>query len=157
MTTTPSKAEIAHRHAHHAPINDKVGERHGMIRQLFTDLSCRLWALLPPGRELSLALTKLDEGRMWSNAAVALNQTELPPLDAPPEAAIETAWLIESRGKEGDRVPMFVRLHSGCGVELTTANNATRFARQHDAEAVAAYAGMPVDGRTTLVTEHRWG
>jgi len=73
MTTNE---ELANRHAHHVPANDKVGLMHGEVRLLFTHLSTQLNDLLPDCREKSLMLTKLDEARMWGNAAVALHQVE---------------------------------------------------------------------------------
>lgn len=45
------------------------------IRQRFLDLSIYLADKLPPSRELSCALTKLDEARMWASNAATLNGT----------------------------------------------------------------------------------
>jgi hypothetical protein len=49
-------------------------------RARFVDLACHLDETLPPGRELALALTALQESLMWANAAVACN---LAPLEDP--------------------------------------------------------------------------
>lgn len=45
---------------------------HQDVNALFQGCAERLLELVPEGRELSLALTKLQEARMWSNAGIAL-------------------------------------------------------------------------------------
>lgn len=45
------------------------------IRQHFLDLSVYLADKLPSSRELSCALTKLDEARMWASNAATLDGT----------------------------------------------------------------------------------
>ncbi|QIZ39625.1 hypothetical protein FDZ84_18830 [Saccharopolyspora sp. ASAGF58] len=59
----------------HTPTSDKATE-HQHVRGLFRGLVEELNERLPEGREKSLAITKLEEGLMRSNAAIARPQTE---------------------------------------------------------------------------------
>jgi len=49
-------------------------ERYEKIRSQGKELSNLLITNCPPSRELSLALTKLEEAVMWANAAIARNE-----------------------------------------------------------------------------------
>lgn len=54
------------------PANDNVtGQRHDKVRGLLGSTAHALVELAPEGRELSLAVTKLEEAMMWANAAIA--------------------------------------------------------------------------------------
>lgn len=57
---------------YHAPtiIN---GEKHEHIREAAKLVAQLLVHLVPEGRELSIALTKLDETVFWANAGIARN------------------------------------------------------------------------------------
>jgi len=73
--TEAEHADIERRHAHHPPKDATVGERHKLAREVLIDATKRVMELLPERcREGSLFLTKMDEARMWANAAIALNQ-----------------------------------------------------------------------------------
>lgn len=65
-------ADLHGRFEYHAPTEEKK-DHHQDIRTLHHDLAVHLVATLPDGRELSLALTKLEESMFWANAAVARN------------------------------------------------------------------------------------
>ena len=65
-------SELDKRFNYHAPTGDKVG-RHGSIRGECLALAYTLTALVPPGRELAVALTKLEEVMFWANAGIARN------------------------------------------------------------------------------------
>ncbi len=68
-------ADIERRHAHHPPKDAIVGEKHKIARDIMIDATKRVMELLPERcREGSLFLTKMDEARMWANAAIATNQ-----------------------------------------------------------------------------------
>ena len=51
--------------------------KHEAIRQRGLELAQFYIATCPPSRELSLALTALQEAQMWANAAVACNEAPL--------------------------------------------------------------------------------
>ena len=64
-------AEIDRRHDHHRPRGSEDVEAHESIREAMKRAARTLREVCPPGRELALAFTKLEEARMWANAAVA--------------------------------------------------------------------------------------
>jgi hypothetical protein len=65
-----SPNDILHRFKYHRPDAEKA-ERHQLVRDQVLALATVLNAVLPDGREASLAITKLEEVMFWSNAAVA--------------------------------------------------------------------------------------
>lgn len=77
MTTIPDW--ITHRYAHHPPTTEGRIDAHRMVRNEFAGLAAFIEELLPPGREKALAHTALQEAAMWSNAAIALNETDETP------------------------------------------------------------------------------
>lgn len=68
------RAEVASRFAYHQPSTQDVVRKHDGIRELTGVLAEFLIDLCPESRELSLALTNLDQVCMWANAAVARHQ-----------------------------------------------------------------------------------
>lgn len=62
--------DLAHRFTYYPPNDAKIAT-HQNIRTLTGDLARQLNEILPDGREKSLAITRLEEVMMWSNAAVA--------------------------------------------------------------------------------------
>ena len=58
---------------HHAPHGDQA-ERYESNREDVRVLGMELLHRCPPSRELSLALTKLEEVLFWSNAWIARNE-----------------------------------------------------------------------------------
>lgn len=70
-----TQSRIANNHRYHAP---KPGsdqpERYEEVRYLTGDLAHQLTRLCPPSRELSVALTKLEEAMFWANTAIARNE-----------------------------------------------------------------------------------
>lgn len=64
--------QIENNFTYHAP---KAGqpERYTLIRDTAKQLALLLGEQCPSSRELSLALTKLEESVMWANAAIARN------------------------------------------------------------------------------------
>lgn len=69
-STPASHEDIDHRFDYHRPDAERVIS-HESVRGKCRDLAHDLDTILPPGREKSLALTKLEEVLMWSNAAIA--------------------------------------------------------------------------------------
>ena len=61
---------------YHPPFGDQA-ERYGVIRTLGKELAHKMVALAPASRELSLALTNLQNAIMWANAAIAIHEKEL--------------------------------------------------------------------------------
>lgn len=62
--------ELKIRFTYHAP-KDGQPDKYNAIRSEAFDLACCIRALCPDSRELSLALTSLEETVMWANAAIA--------------------------------------------------------------------------------------
>ena len=73
--------EIDKRFDHHPPTGEKIG-LHAKTRVAFKELA-HVVNMLPASREQSLALTALEEGLMWANAAIARNPIDL---GGPPKA-----------------------------------------------------------------------
>lgn len=65
---------------YHKPFGDQP-ERYEFIRGLGKITAYGFCDSCPQSRELSLALTKLEEAVFWANAAIARNETP-PPADA---------------------------------------------------------------------------
>lgn len=66
--------EVHQRFAYHQPSTDDVARRHQTVRDLHGGLAIQLMSLCPESRELSLAITRLEEAMFWANAAVARHQ-----------------------------------------------------------------------------------
>lgn len=67
-------AEVYARFAYHQPSTQEVRENHEAVRLECGELAAKLIEICPESRELSLALTNLDQVCMWANAAVARHQ-----------------------------------------------------------------------------------
>lgn len=68
-----SSADIAHRFDFHPATTEEKKAEHGSVRAACRELAHKLDADLPPGREKSLAITKLEEAMFWANASIARN------------------------------------------------------------------------------------
>lgn len=77
-------AQINSAFKYHPPHGDQA-ERYTQIREQGRIMAAYLAVVCPPSRELSLALTNLQQAVMWANAAIACNErppsSKLPPLD----------------------------------------------------------------------------
>ena len=62
--------ELANRFGFH-PATDETGPKHAGVRGECQNLAFALNALVPDGREKSLAITALEECMMWANAGIA--------------------------------------------------------------------------------------
>lgn len=58
--------------SYHSPDEDKK-DLHNWVRESLKEQSKAIIAELPPGREASLFLTKMEEAMFWANAAIARN------------------------------------------------------------------------------------
>jgi hypothetical protein len=65
--------DLKNRFTYHAP-NSTQPARYERIRNKAKDLAKWMMSGCPRSRELSLALTKLEEAVMWANAAIARNE-----------------------------------------------------------------------------------
>lgn len=74
MNNEISSMDIKHRFTNHPPKNKDVNDQLDSITTHLVGLGVYLVELLPPGREASLAITKLEEVSMWAKAAIARNQ-----------------------------------------------------------------------------------
>lgn len=71
--TQDQKDKIEQNFTYARPQENQVG-RYEEIRNKGKMMAERLSQLCPQSRELSLALTKLEEAVMWANAAIARNE-----------------------------------------------------------------------------------
>lgn len=67
--------DLVNRFTYHPPINDQP-DRYKMIRDEFLELALILASNCPQSRELSLALTSLEQASMWANASISRNEKE---------------------------------------------------------------------------------
>lgn len=65
--------ELTKRFTYHAPKGTQA-ERYGMIRDVAHKFASLLEEACPESRELSLALTNLEQAVMWANASIARNE-----------------------------------------------------------------------------------
>lgn len=65
--------EIEKRFTYHPPQRDQA-DRYQIIRRDAGQLAANICSLCPESRELSLALTKIEEVVFWANAAIARNE-----------------------------------------------------------------------------------
>lgn len=74
---TAQEADIISRFTYHSPIVelDKIQlQRYANIRNRSLQVAKYFLDQCPPSRELSLAITHLEEAVMWANAAIARNE-----------------------------------------------------------------------------------
>ena len=63
--------DLNNRFGYHPPKDDATIKRHELVRAGLLGVGLVLVDTVPPGRELSLALTALEEAMMWANAGIA--------------------------------------------------------------------------------------
>lgn len=68
--------DLERRFLHHPPTSPGVAQTHEVLRMTFLRVAQVVQAL-PESRERSTALTKLEEGLFWANAAVARQQVSI--------------------------------------------------------------------------------
>ena len=67
-----SNEEIEDRVTYHAPSPSGV-ERHKQLSEAAASILKTIEEVVPDGREKSLAITKIEEAKMWASAGVARN------------------------------------------------------------------------------------
>ena len=65
--------ELTNRFTYHPPINQAQLETYQEVRRRCLELARFIRTFSPESREQSIAITKLDEVMMWTNAAIARN------------------------------------------------------------------------------------
>lgn len=65
--------DIKNRFTYHPP-KDEQADRYEKIRGYTKALAIRLTDMCPPSRELSLAITHLEEAVFWANASIARHE-----------------------------------------------------------------------------------
>lgn len=68
--TKPNDEDLENRFLYHKPAGDAVA-KHAQVSELTLELAKRLRDICPDGRNLSLAMTHLEDVRMRANAAIA--------------------------------------------------------------------------------------
>lgn len=71
MLTKDQEAEIDNCYGYHTPKTPEQREQIAANRRLFAQMAKDLIASVPPGRELSIAKTNLEQASFWANAAIA--------------------------------------------------------------------------------------
>ena len=69
---TMTNEEVRDRVIYHAPSPEGV-KRHAALSGEFENMIHVILAIVPPGREQSIVITKLEEAKFWASAAVARN------------------------------------------------------------------------------------
>ena len=73
--TEEQSNKVENNFTYHAPFGNQP-ERYEELRERGKFLARMMLNLCPPSRELSLALTKLEEAIMWANASISRNEKE---------------------------------------------------------------------------------
>ena len=68
---TERQAELNRRFDFHANSRTDHADQHHDLRQAAKAFAAVIYSVVPPGREQSLALTKVEEALFWGNAGVA--------------------------------------------------------------------------------------
>lgn len=71
-------ADLATRFRYHPADTEAKRGAHEEVRAVCHDTAKSINALVPEGREKSLAVTKLEEAMMWANAGLARSPSGVP-------------------------------------------------------------------------------
>jgi hypothetical protein len=63
--------ELTQRFQYHPPMTEATKRAHEAVRALFREAAEKAAEYVPPGRELSLTHTKIEEAMFWANAGIA--------------------------------------------------------------------------------------
>jgi hypothetical protein len=66
--------DLDNRFDYHPPVRESIKSKHERVRDISKQYADFLNSWVPPGRELSLAITKIEEAMMWANAGIARDQ-----------------------------------------------------------------------------------
>lgn len=70
-------AEFIHGATNHPPTKEAIA-RHEACRDGAIHFAAVVLSVVPPSRERSLAITKIEEALMWARKAIAVHQGEVP-------------------------------------------------------------------------------
>lgn len=76
MTKDELLVRIDENHKHHPPQSQARIDAHQRVRYVTSECAKNLVGACPVGRELSLALTAMEEAMFWANAAIARSYDE---------------------------------------------------------------------------------
>jgi hypothetical protein len=76
VDTDISYEDIDNRFSFHPAEDETIRHQHAAVREECRLLARTLKVMLPPVREKSLAVTKLEEVMYWANAAIARQRRE---------------------------------------------------------------------------------
>jgi len=77
LTPTEQQTKALENNFTYHPPHGNQAERYEHLRLQAKFLATELIANCPPSRELSLAMTKLEEVVFWANAAIARNEKDI--------------------------------------------------------------------------------
>lgn len=66
--------DLQKRFSWHPPATKQTADNHALVRHECLKVASQFNDVLPPSREKSLAITKIEEAMMWANASIARNQ-----------------------------------------------------------------------------------
>lgn len=66
-----TQEDLENRFTFHPVKDDEQAAKYEQIRDVAGSFSSMIVGLCPPGREVSLAITAIEEAVMWANAAIA--------------------------------------------------------------------------------------
>lgn len=76
MTGSPTDEELEERFRYHAP-NEEARRRHQVVTEASIAFAKKVRDNVPYCRGQSLALTAIEEARMWANQGIATNHDKL--------------------------------------------------------------------------------
>ena len=74
MASEPEDLSV--RFAYHPALTEARRQEHEQVRAICLDAAQQLRDLMPPSRERSLVVTKLEEAMFWANAGIARQPDE---------------------------------------------------------------------------------
>ena len=68
--------DLDDRFRHHPPSDETVAADHAAVRETLLRAAQDIFVCMAPGRESSLAITKLEEAMFWANASIARHKNK---------------------------------------------------------------------------------
>lgn len=67
----PTDADLENRFRYHPPTTQARKDAHARVTEITLAAAKEIRDIVPPGRGLALALSNLEEARMWANQGIA--------------------------------------------------------------------------------------